>query len=64
MGTAMGGMVTGMLVGPVGGLLFEWGGYRLPFHRDRGGCRNAALALAWLLRTRLAKRRNALPWRR
>jgi multidrug resistance protein len=32
MGTAMGGMVAGTLVGPpFGGLLFEWGGYGIPF---------------------------------
>jgi DHA1 family solute carrier family 18 vesicular amine transporter 1/2 len=32
MGTAMAGMSLGTLVGPtLGGVLFEWGGYRLPF---------------------------------
>jgi MFS transporter, DHA1 family, solute carrier family 18 (vesicular amine transporter), member 1/2 len=32
MGIALSGMTAGLLVGPpVGGLLFEWGGYRLPF---------------------------------
>jgi multidrug resistance protein len=66
MGTAMGGMVAGTLVGPpVGGLLFEWGGYRLPFFVAAAVTLAIGLALALLLE-RLAlparSRRSMLLW--
>ena len=54
----MGGMVAGTLVGPpLGGLLFEWGGYRLPFFVA------AAVALAIGLALALLLERPALPAR-
>jgi DHA1 family solute carrier family 18 vesicular amine transporter 1/2 len=50
MGTAMSGMVAGALLGPpFGGLLYQQGGYRLPFLVTAAGALALALSLALLL---------------
>ena len=49
LGTAMSGMTAGLLVGPpFGGLLYEWGGYRMPFFVAGAVAMANGLAL-WLL---------------
>jgi MFS transporter, DHA1 family, solute carrier family 18 (vesicular amine transporter), member 1/2 len=50
MGTAMGGTVVGTLVGPpFGGLLFDWGGYALPFLATAAGAALEGFTLSVLL---------------
>lgn len=51
MGTAMSGQAGGVLLGPlIGGWLFEWGGYKLPFFTATGVAALAALLSVLLLK--------------
>jgi multidrug resistance protein len=50
LGTVMTGMSLGPLIGPpLGGVLYEWGDYRLPFWLATGLCTLAGLALLFFL---------------
>ncbi len=60
LGTVMAAMSLGPLIGPpLGGLLFEWGSYQLPFLLATGLSAATGLLLGWLLREPLQRQRQA-----
>jgi predicted MFS family arabinose efflux permease len=62
MGVALGGSSLGTLVGlPMGGILFDWGGYACPF--VIGGIIASLLAVAFMLGLRLGRTRAPEPLR-